>query len=63
MPEERRARSDVGPRSERVMPVDDPVAAALKRLHDEVTAEPLPEDFLRLLGEIERKLDDPQSGE
>ncbi len=37
-------------------PVDDPVGSALRRLHDDVVAEPLPEDFLRLLGEIERKI-------
>ena len=36
--------------------VEDPVGSALRRLHDDVVAEPLPEDFLRLLGEIERKI-------
>ena len=36
--------------------MDDPVGAALRRLHEEVVSEPLPEDFLRLLGEIERKI-------
>lgn len=41
---------------EQMNPVDDPVGLALRRLHDEVVAEPLPEDFLRLLGEIERKI-------
>ncbi len=35
---------------------DDPVGTALRRLHDDVIAEPLPEDFLRLLGDIERKI-------
>lgn len=42
--------------SAEVTPVDDPVGAALRRLHEEVVSEPLPEDFLRLLGEIERKI-------
>ena len=35
---------------------DDPVGTALRRLHDDVIAEPLPDDFLRLLGDIERKI-------
>ena len=43
-------------------PLDDPVGTALRRLHDEVVAEPLPDEFLRLLGEIERKISG-QTGE
>lgn len=34
----------------------DPVGAALRRLHDDVAAEPLPENFLDLLAEIDRKI-------
>lgn len=57
MPEKSEPEAKAGAANESVMPMDDPIGAALKRLHDEVVAEPLPEDFLRLLGEIERKLD------
>ena len=35
----------------------DPIAAALKRLHDEVVAEPLPNDFLEMLDRIDQKRD------
>lgn len=49
--------------SKTMMPVDDPVGTALRRLHDEVVAEPLPDDFLRLLAEIERKIDGAQATE
>jgi hypothetical protein len=34
----------------------DPIAAALKQMHDEVASEALPEDFLRLLDEIDTKI-------
>lgn len=34
----------------------DPIAAALKQLHDAVASEDLPEDFLRLLDEIDTKI-------
>ena len=57
MPEQGEPKAEAGAAKESMMPVDDPIGAALRRLHDEVVAEPLPEDFLRLLGEIERKLD------
>lgn len=33
----------------------DPIEAALRRLHDQVVAEPLPDDFLELLDRIDRK--------
>lgn len=48
--------------SEQSNALDDPVGAALRRLHDDVVAEPLPEEFLRLLGEIESKIS-AQTGE
>ena len=43
-----------------IHPVDkrglrDPIAAALRRLHDETVAEPLPDDFLDLLAQIEEQ--------
>ena len=34
----------------------DPIAAALKQMHDAVASEELPDDFLRLLGEIDAKI-------
>jgi hypothetical protein len=34
----------------------DPVAAALRQLHDTVAAEPVPEDFLRILEQIDAKI-------
>ena len=35
----------------------DPIATALRRLHDDVVAEPVPDEFLRLLSEIDRKIE------
>ncbi len=35
---------------------NDPVAAALKQMHDAVASEELPDDFLRLLDEIDTKI-------
>lgn len=34
----------------------DPIAAALKQMHDAVASEELPGDFLRLLDEIDTKI-------
>jgi Anti-sigma factor NepR len=34
----------------------DPIAAALKRMHDAVVDEELPDDFLKLLDEIDSKI-------
>jgi Anti-sigma factor NepR len=34
----------------------DPIAAALKQMHDAVSSEALPDDFLRLLDEIDSKI-------
>ena len=35
---------------------NDPIAAALKEMHDAVASEALPDDFLRLLDEIDTKI-------
>lgn len=35
---------------------NDPIAAALKQMHDAVASEELPDDFLRLLDEIDIKI-------
>jgi hypothetical protein len=34
----------------------DPIAAALKQMHDAVASEELPDDFMRLLDEIDSKI-------
>ncbi len=39
-----------------VEPAFDPVAAALQQLHQAVTNEPIPEDFLRILDDIDAKI-------
>ena len=56
LPDAGAARKPSDPSRTPMMPGDDPVGAALRRLHDDVVAEPLPDDFLRLLGELERKI-------
>ncbi len=56
MPEESMPERDLKSVKEKVIAGDDPIGKALRRLHDDVVAEPIPEEFLRLLGEIERKL-------
>jgi Anti-sigma factor NepR len=37
-------------------PAFDPVAAALKQLHQSVADEPVPDDFLRILDDIDAKI-------
>ena len=44
------------PRSHNEVIGGDPIAAALKQMHDAVTSEELPDDFLRLLDEIDSKI-------
>jgi hypothetical protein len=36
---------------------DDPISIALRRLHKTVVDESIPDDFLSLLAEIDRKID------
>lgn len=33
----------------------DPIASALRRLHDDVVSEPIPDDFMSLLASIDKK--------
>ena len=40
----------------------DPISIALKRLHDEVLAEDIPNEFLELLAQIDRKIEDKAKG-
>ena len=56
LPEAGAARKQAKPSRAQMKLNDDPVGTALRRLHDDVIAEPLPDDFLRLLGDIERKI-------
>jgi Anti-sigma factor NepR len=62
--ENKRGESDKGT-ADRFIPRprngSDPIATALKRLHDDVVAEPIPDDFMRLLSQIDEKLEDRQS--
>lgn len=41
----------------------DPIAMALKRLHDDVVSEPVPDDFMKLLSEIDRKIGSEKGGQ
>ena len=34
----------------------DPVSAALKQMHEAVASEPVPDDFMRILDEIDAKI-------
>lgn len=34
----------------------DPVSAALRQMHEAVVSEPMPEDFLRILDDIDAKI-------
>jgi hypothetical protein len=40
----------------KVKPNSDPVSAALQQLHDSITSEEVPDDFLRLLDAIDDKI-------
>jgi hypothetical protein len=41
----------------------DPITAALKQMHDVVASEALPDDFLRLLEEIDTKIAAKKAGQ
>jgi hypothetical protein len=56
MPKKRALIQGARSASDKMKPADDPIGTALRRLHDDVVAEPLPDEFLRLLGEIDRKI-------
>lgn len=57
--------SESMPRKDKRKPVQvadleaDPINAALRRLHDSIASEPIPEDFLRLIDELEKKTRKP----
>lgn len=39
-----------------VDPEFDPIAAALRQMHDGIAQEPVPDDFLRLLDQLDERL-------
>ncbi len=39
----------------KVDPAFDPITAALRQMHDEVASEPIPDDFMRLMDEIDAR--------
>jgi hypothetical protein len=49
------AKADKSPNHDEIIG-GDPIAAALRQMHDAVASEELPDDFLRLLGEIDAKI-------
>lgn len=57
MPKAKRPKQGEDMTGGRALLPDDPVGAALRRLHDEVVAEPIPDEFLKLLAEIEQRIE------
>jgi hypothetical protein len=45
-----------GPKMRRADTAFDPIAAALQQLHQAVASEAIPDDFLRILGDIDAKI-------
>lgn len=60
MPKNQRPKGNRMPFSDAAF---DPVAAALQQLHKAVASEPLPEDFLRILEEIDAKIAGAKPGQ
>jgi hypothetical protein len=40
----------------KVDPAFDPITAALRQMHDDVAGEPIPDDFMRLLDQIDARV-------
>lgn len=40
----------------KVDPAFDPISAALRQMHDEFASEPIPDDFMRLLDQIDARM-------
>jgi hypothetical protein len=51
-----------GSKMQRVDTAFDPVAAALQQLHQAVTNEEVPEDFLRILDDIDARIAEAKPG-
>ena len=62
MAQNRRPVPPKGHNSEAFNSEYDPISIALKRLHDEVLAEDIPNEFLELLAQIDRKIEDKAKG-
>lgn len=48
---------DALPVTQEPMEPDDPIGAALRRLHEQVVSEPIPDAFLALIAEIDSKIE------
>lgn len=46
-----------------VDPEFDPIAAALRQMHDGIAQEPVPDDFLKLLDQLDERLSDKKDTE
>lgn len=54
--------STTGPRIQKMNNTrNDPIATALRRLHDDIVAEAVPDEFMKLLSEIDQRIDEGKS--
>lgn len=51
-----KAKAKKGTAQNRTDPSFDPITAALRQLHDDVASEPIPDDFMRLLDQIDARI-------
>lgn len=51
-----KAKAKKGTAQNRTEPSFDPITAALRQLHDDVASEPIPDDFMRLLDQIDARI-------
>ena len=52
---ERKSKNSGKSFENKVDPAFDPITAALRQMHDDVANEPIPDDFMRLLDEIDAR--------
>ena len=52
---ERKSKNSGKAFENKVDPAFDPITAALRQMHDDVANEPIPDDFMRLLDEIDAR--------
>ena len=50
------AKAKKGTVQNKTDPSIDPITAALRQLHDDVASEPIPDDFMRLLDQIDARI-------
>lgn len=53
---DRKGRQSPRTTRDKLDPAFDPITAALRQMHDGIASEPIPDDFLRLLDEIEDRI-------